>query len=233
MEVKIVNVQAEKTKDGRIVYYGSRRRSRGRIRKEVVVKIMALFIVFVWVCVKCWSIWANSAPANTNEVEVVVHTPAQCEQMVNVVRLSKIDLDDHNLIIQAENDAVTEIDEEVVEMLALVIYQEAGGDDCIDDTRRMVGEVAMNRVADSRFPDTLEEVLLQRRAYGLLYWTGLVWPDRASNEGEANAVQRAYEIARLVLTSEERLLPTDVVFQAEFRQGTETVAESDGFYFCR
>lgn len=119
-----------------------------------------------------------------------------------------------------------------LEMLALVIYQEAGGDACSDETRLMVGNVVMNRVASDLFPDTIEEVLLQKRQYGRLHWTGLVWPERASQSVEAHAVQRAYDCAERVLEG-ERLLPEDVIWQAEFKQGTEVVAEQDGFYFCR
>lgn len=117
-----------------------------------------------------------------------------------------------------------------LEAVALVIYQEAGGDACTDETRIMVGNVVMNRVADSRFPNTIEEVLLQKAQYGRLHWTGLVWPERAANEPEA--VERAYKCAEMVLNG-EKLLPDDCIWQAEFVQGKEVVAHSDGFYFCR
>lgn len=123
--------------------------------------------------------------------------------------------------------------DEDLEILALLIYQEAGGDACSDDTRLKVGTVAMNRVADARFPDTLREVATQKRQYGRLYWTGLVWPERADKPEETHAVERAYESARAVLEGERADLPEDVVFQAEFEQGTETVAYQDGLYFCR
>lgn len=119
-----------------------------------------------------------------------------------------------------------------LEMMALVIYQEAGSDECSDETRLMVGTVVMNRVADSRFPNTLYGVLTQRAQYGLLHWTGLVWPASASTSGEAHAVARAYECAKRILLG-ERLLPSDVIWQAEFEQGTEVVAYQDGMYFCR
>lgn len=121
-----------------------------------------------------------------------------------------------------------------LEMLALVIYQEAGSDACTNDVRQMVGEVVLNRVADDRYPDSLEAVLTERAQYGLLHWTGLVWPERASYASEAHAVDRAYSIAEKLLSgSVERLLPEDTVFQAEFTQGTEVVAQDGGFYFCR
>lgn len=124
--------------------------------------------------------------------------------------------------------------EDELEALALVIYQEAGSDACSDATRYMVGAVALNRVASDRFPDTLEEVLLQERQYGRLAWTGLVWPERASRPGEARAVERAYrQAAELLDGTVTDVLPADVCYQAEFVQGVEVVAQSGGFYFCK
>lgn len=119
-----------------------------------------------------------------------------------------------------------------LEMLALVIYQEAGGDACSDETRLMVGTVVMNRVADHRFPDTIYGVLIQESQYGRFHWTGLVWPERASNPNEAHAVARAYACAERILLG-ERALAEDVIWQASFKQGTEVVAYTDGIYFCR
>lgn len=121
--------------------------------------------------------------------------------------------------------------EEELELLALVIYQEAGGDACSDETRMRVGAVALNRVAHPGFPDTLYDVVTEKRAYGELYWTGPIWPKRASYECEAHAVARSYDIAKRVLEG-ERVLPADVIFQSEYIMG-EIVAQSDGMYFCR
>lgn len=120
---------------------------------------------------------------------------------------------------------------EELEMLALVIYQEAGADWCSDDTRLMVGTVVMNRIADPRFPDTMYGVITEERAYGELHWTGIVWPGKASHPTEAHAVERAYAIAERILLG-ERTLPEDVIFQSEYIMG-EIVAVSDGMYFCR
>lgn len=132
-------------------------------------------------------------------------------------------------VIQNSEPTYSEAD---LEMLALVIYQEAGSDACTDETRMMVGNVVLNRVADDRFPDTIEGVLLQERQYGRLHWTGLVWPERASYPSEAHAVERAYYCAERLLNG-ERVFSDDVIWQAEFSQGSEIVAHQDGFYFCR
>lgn len=121
--------------------------------------------------------------------------------------------------------------QEELDILALIVYQEAGGDAVSDDTRRLVAQVFLNRVADDRFPDTFYEVATAERQYGKLHWTGIEWPDRASSESEKHAVDRAYEIAKEVLESEEPVCPTTVVFQAEFIQG-DVYAHQDGMYFC-
>lgn len=130
---------------------------------------------------------------------------------------------------ETEIEAGTAYTDEERELLACAIYCEAGGDACTDETRRMVGEVILNRVADPRFPSSIEGVLTQKSQYGRFHWTGVVWPSRAAHEPEA--VERAYRCADLVFT-QERLLPGDVVFQAEFIQG-EVAAQAPGFYFCR
>ena len=121
--------------------------------------------------------------------------------------------------------------DEELEILALIVYQEAGGDRVSDDTRRLVAQVFLNRVNDSRFPDSFYEVATAERQYGRLYWTGIVWPDRAGSQAEAHAVERAYKIAQEVLESDEPICPEGVIFQAEFVQG-DIYAEQDGMYFC-
>ena len=129
--------------------------------------------------------------------------------------------------------AVLEPDLEDVEMLACVIYQEAGGDACSDECRMYVGDVVLNRVADSRFPDTIEGVLTAPGQYGRFSKTGIVWPERAKEPGEAHAVERAYRIADELLAGEHsELYGQGYVWQAEFEQGTEGFW-CDGMYFGR
>lgn len=126
-----------------------------------------------------------------------------------------------------------EPDPERVEMLACLIYQEAGGDACSDLCRMRVGDVALTRELDPRFPDTLEEVLLQPGQYGTFSRTGIVWPARASKPEEAAAVQRAYETAEKLLSGEHSdLWGLGYIWQAEFPQGTDVILDS-GIYFGR
>lgn len=141
-------------------------------------------------------------------------------------------------VIEEEPIEVVEVDPEEVELLAKVIYQEAGSDACCDECRRMVADVVLNRVADDRFPDTMLEVLTQERQYGRYYWTGVIWPERVSYESEAAAVDRAYRIAEEVLSGEKHsdLYGQGYIWQAEFRQGTDIVSCGCGgswIYFGR
>lgn len=126
-----------------------------------------------------------------------------------------------------------EPDPERVEMLACVIYQEAGGDACSDLCRMYVGDVVLNRVEDPRFPDTLEGVLTAPGQYGRFSKTGIVWPSRSSKPEEAAAVQRAYETAKKLLSGEHSdLWGLGYIWQAEFPQGQDVIYET-GLYFGR
>lgn len=120
-----------------------------------------------------------------------------------------------------------------VEMLACAIYNEAGGDACSDVCRYYVGDVILNRVADPRFPDTIEAVLIAPKQYGRFSKTGIVWPSRAKNPGEAHAVQRAYDTAYDLLSgNHSELYGNGYVWQSENIQGKEGFW-CDGIYFGR
>ena len=167
-----------------------------------------------------------------DESVYVQPTPIVHEPVENIVKPVE------NIVETAEDSLVdsdplpdkTYTDEEL-EILALIVYQEAGGDGVSDDTRRLVAQVFLNRVNDSRFPDSFYEVATANRQYGRLYLTGIVWPDRASSPAEGPAVGRAYKIAQEVLESDEPICPEGVIFQAEFVQG-DIYAAQDGMYFC-
>ena len=124
-------------------------------------------------------------------------------------------------------------DKEDWERLAIVIYQEAGGDDVCDMCRYRVADVVLNRVADPRYPDTIEGVLMDNKyglQWGLLSVTGIVWPDKASEPGEAAAVQRAWDIAADVLEGHHSDLDGNYIWCSEYKQGSEAIY-CDGIYF--
>ena len=121
--------------------------------------------------------------------------------------------------------------DEELEILAIIIYQEAGGNACSDDTRRKVGSVFLNRVNSPYFPDTFEEVATQKGQYGTLHKTGIQWPYRALNVQEADDVSRAFRIAEELLITGS-ILPDNVIWQAQFKQGDGVYCYQDKTYFC-
>lgn len=113
------------------------------------------------------------------------------------------------------------------EMLACVIYQEVGGNAHCDDCRRRVADVVLNRVADDRFPNSIEKVLTAKNQYGRFYYTGIKWAKRHTQPGEKKAVERAWRIAEEVLAGKHSdIYGKGYVWQAGFKQGTS------GFWCC-
>lgn len=110
--------------------------------------------------------------------------------------------------------------------LALAITMEAGSEWISDEHQLLVGNVVLNRVASSRFPNTIYDVLHQSGQYP--------WVSRGSY---AAITDRAYANAQRLLDG-ERLCPEDVVFQAEFVQGSSIYTSiydstlNNTTYFC-
>lgn len=184
---------------------------------------------------------SETTPVKEPEIEVVNYIEAEMEETEPVTEPPTEEPTEPEV---EETEPVTEpsvepeptepeIDPDELEMLACVIYQEAGGDKHCDECRYRVGDVVLNRVEDSRFPDTMYKVLTAKAQYGRFYWTGIVWPDRASSSGEAHAVERAYAVAEdLLRGNHSPLYGEGYIWQAEFVQGSDNI-HCCGHYFGR
>lgn len=124
-------------------------------------------------------------------------------------------------------ETIPVVDPDELEMLACVIYQEAGGNGSCDDCRRYVADIVLNRIAHPEFPNTMEEVLTAQGQYGMFHYTGIKWSERSKHDTEKEAVARAYRIAEEVLSGKHsKLYGEGYIWQARFVQGTE------GFWCC-
>ena len=191
----------------------------------------------------------ESTPANTTESEDISTTPSESteseetstiptdttesEETPTVPTTSKVEQFISETTEPALKDQPTyadkhpTIDPDELEMLACVIYQEAGGNRSCDDCRRYVADIVLNRIEHPKFPNTMEGVLTAHGQYGTLYLTGIKWPERAKYETEKEAVERAYRIAEEVLSGQHsKLYGQGYIWQAQFIQGTE------GFWCC-
>lgn len=112
-------------------------------------------------------------------------------------------------------------------LLAKIVHVEAGSSWIELEHKRLVASVVLNRIDSPEFPNTMKEVVYQRRQYGSAgtkYFANLV-PSKSS-----------VEVALYVLQYGS-IAPKSVVFQAEFRQGSGVYkqfspAKLDTTYFC-
>lgn len=121
-----------------------------------------------------------------------------------------------------------------VEKMALVIYQEVGSMWIPEEACFYVGDTLLNRVDDPRFPDNLHDVITSPHQFGMLWKTGIVWPERSKRPTEQKAVSRAYNVAERILMKGEHssLYGRGYVWFAKFRQGRDHVYAAD-MYFGR
>lgn len=118
-------------------------------------------------------------------------------------------------------------EQEALDIVARVVAGEAGG--CPWEHQVAVAAVVVNRVASPYFPDTVREVVAQPGQYTDAYLSGF---DRTPHQ--------CYEAAKTALDGTDAV-PDDVIWQAEFQQGTSVwwISEVDtGWYrsttyFCR
>lgn len=111
--------------------------------------------------------------------------------------------------------------QEDYELLAHLLMGEAGSEACEEEMVWLVGCVALNRVKSDKFPDTLKEVIFQEGQY------------QCVNDGnfDKEPTDRCWEIAHELLLYGS-YIPDNVVFQAEFEQGSGTYKHIQNMYFC-
>lgn len=206
------------------------------VNKAIALSIIAASVVGASVIVTAPAqiTTENKPPTENQHKPTPLPVSIKCDysQPVNnyVDKLSEEEIVDSQPV-PSEEPVPLKYTTDELDILALIIYQEAGGDIYSDDTRLKVGSVFLNRVDSDRFPNTFEEVATQKLQYGILYWTGIEWPHRASLPEESEAVLRSYTLAEKLLNGGS-VLPDNVVWQAEFPQGDGVYSYQDDMYFC-
>lgn len=139
-----------------------------------------------------------------------------------------VNKNESHIVKQAEvvNEEVIkepEVDPDDLYALSHLIYAEAGSEGlCSDELRYCVGSVVLNRVKSEYYePDTIEGVIFQKGQYECT-WLGTYYEE---------PTEKCVEIAKDLLINGS-VLPDNVVFQAEFKQGDGVYDYIDGMYFC-
>lgn len=104
-------------------------------------------------------------------------------------------------------------------LMSHIIYAESSG--CSDEHQLAVGSVLLNRVADSRFPNSLYDVIFQSGQYSCT-WNGGFY-----REPDEQSINNA-----IYLLENGSQLPESVVWQSEFVQGNGVYQQIGNTYFC-
>ena len=104
--------------------------------------------------------------------------------------------------------------------LSHVIAAECGADWCKDETLFYVGSVVLNRVDSDAFPNTIREVVMAPGQYA-----------PASYLANYEPSERVIEVTTELL-EQGSVLPSQVVYHANFTQGSGVHIVSDTIYFC-
>ena len=129
--------------------------------------------------------------------------------------------------------------DEDIRILATAVYYEAGNTN--EELRQYVAQVVLNRVADSRFPNTIYGVITQRGQYAGNYATTSATQaikDRDLQRGTNSYATCVASVKQAMMGRVD--MPANVIFQANFRQGTgvwRSVYFNSGYfastsYFC-
>lgn len=128
---------------------------------------------------------------------------------------------------------------EDIRILATTVYYEAGS--TTEQLRQYVAQVALNRVADSRFPNTVKGVITQPGQYNTKY-AAMETAQTIKNKDAANGTYNWETCKNSVKQAMmgKVAMPSNVLYQANFSQGKglwKSVYFNSGYfastsYFC-
>lgn len=188
-------------------------------------KDVGLFIILVLVLIGVVGIILLTTPAEAYEGERI--TTARQDALHEAAELLRAaGLREDDPAIRALS-AEWWREQEALDIVARVVMGEAGA--CPWMHQVAVAAVVVNRVKSTYFPDTVREVVAAPGQYTTLYLTGFEQTSR-----------QCYEAAKKALDGDSGV-PEDVIWQAEFVQGTSvwwTSYVDTGWYrsttyFCR
>ena len=123
--------------------------------------------------------------------------------------------------IEEDISNVIEVESEKKYLLARLVYAEAGSES--DEHQQAVASVVLNRMNSDKFPDSIDEVIYQRSP--LQY--ACIEDGNIDKIPDERAIKNAYYI-----WDNGSILPDNVLYQAEFKQGSGVYKQIGNTYFC-
>ncbi len=135
-----------------------------------------------------------------------------CEDVNNLISTGNYFLEKRELVNQED-----------VLLLAKVIYAEATENPNLRVMdRQYVGAVVMNRLRSGYYGNTLKSVIYAPRQYACIY----------GSKFNSQPPQECLDIAYQLLSGETFGVPSNVFYQAQFRQGSGTWKQVGVHYYC-
>lgn len=172
-------------------------------------------------CAGLISLLTLSCPIQTEDL--VFHHSSDRTYQTN----QKIDVQE-NVVETVATPIVDDTNKDItvddIELLASLIYYEQGEPETPEDEERcyLTGCVVLNRMTSPEFPDTLEGVIYQTGQYACI--------NKIRNNGYYGDI--CFEIAEGLLTYGVEDVPENLVFQAQFQQGSGVYKKIYNQYFC-
>lgn len=188
--------------------------------REIRFLIMAVIIVAVALVL----LLAGAVKASAHYFDAQEQQKAEAHAAAEAARAAGFP-EDHPIIVDAQAQwwtAQMDIDRQL-DLLTRVVWFEAGSNWLSDRHQQLVAQVVLNRVADPRFPDTMEGVVYARGQYSCasrLY--SIPW---------YRITQRCYDNARAAAYGQVEC-PANVVYQSGVKQGKGLYEIHYNTYFC-
>ena len=185
--------------------------------RQNLVNIVIAVIISIPICVMAYNERMDRlyTPVVDYDEPIYLELDTETEEVTETV--------EPNDIVEVTTPGDT-ISYEDIDLLAHLLYAEAGSSWIADETLYYVGSVVLNRVNSDLYPDTLYEVIYQRKP--CVQYACIV-----DGNIEKDPTERCYRIAEDLLRNGS-VLPENVIYQAEFKQGSGVYLYQDRFYFC-
>lgn len=154
----------------------------------------------------------DTPPENTATTSYLVHT-SEPVMLVLPEDVEPVETVIVKPVIPEEEPPAIPYTEEDLDLFARLLTAEMGGSWIPDEIQLYVGSVVINRMGHELYPDTLYDVIYQSGQYSPT-WSGAI-----NNTPDERTIENARQ-----LLEKGSILPENVVFQANFKQG-------DGVYY--
>lgn len=217
-------------------------RRKKKQRQFIAMTAIVFIILFIFsMCITVGEIEPNSSTPDSGKLGIVhLSTYDEVEKNIETTENSESTESTSENIKETQQESTEPVTEEITEpmeevksyseddlfYLAAAVCREAGGES--EEIQLLVANVIMNRVSSSLYPNTIYEVLTQYKQYGTMWKYGISFPDWADQKVK----DQCYSVAKRILEG-ERYCPKNVLFQAEFEQGSGIFKQfGDDYYFC-